>query len=121
MGAYSTSQFLGVFFGGLTGGALSEYYGISGVASFNVLLLMVWALLAITMKRPKFFTSYLLNVGEVTEEKAQEIIKGLSALVGVVDVTVIAEEGVAYLKIDKQHVNMDELHRFAVEKDPVFI
>lgn len=121
MGAYSTSQFLGVFFGGLTGGALSEYYGISGVASFNVLLLMVWALLAITMKRPKFFTSYLLNVGEVTEEKAQEIIKGLSALVGVVDVTVIAEEGVAYLKIDKQHVNMDELHRFAVEKNPVFI
>ncbi len=117
MGAYSTSQFLGVFLGGLTGGTLSEFYGISGVASFNVMLLMVWAGLAITMKKPFFFTSYLLNVGEVTEEKAKEILKDLSHVTGVVDVTVIAEDGIAYLKIDKQHVNMDELHRFAVAED----
>ena len=117
MGAYSTSQFLGVFLGGLTGGAISESFGIGGVASFNVMLLIVWAALAITMKRPHFYTSYLLNVGEITETEAQEIIKGLSRLAGVMDVTVIAEDGVAYLKIDKQHVNMDELHQFAVEED----
>ena len=117
MGAYSTSQFLGVFLGGLTGGTLSEFYGISGVASFNVMLLMVWAALAITMKKPFFFTSYLLNVGKVTEEKAQEILKDLSLVNGVIDVTVIAEDGIAYLKIDKQYVDMDELHRFSVEED----
>jgi predicted MFS family arabinose efflux permease len=117
MGAYSTAQFLGVFLGGLVGGMLSEFYGISGVAIFNVMLLTIWASLAITMKKPHFFTSYLLNVGEVTEKEAQEIIKGLSVVTGVVDVTVIAEDGVAYLKIDKQHVDMDELHRFAVAED----
>ena len=117
MGAYSTSQFLGVFFGGLTGGTLSEFYGISGVATFNITLLVVWAGLAITMKKPLFHTSYLINVGEVTEQEAQEVIKGLLQVVGVVDATVIAEEGVAYLKIDKQQVNMDELHQFAVIKD----
>ncbi len=117
MGAYSTAQFLGVFLGGLTGGTLSEFYGISGVASFNVMLLMVWAGLAITMKKPFFFTSYLLNVGKITEEEAEEILKELSAVSGVVDVTVIAEDGIAYLKIDKDHVNMDELHRFAAEEE----
>ena len=117
MGAYSTSQFLGVFFGGLTGGTLSEFYGISGVATFNIALLVVWAGLAITMKKPLFHTSYLLNVGEVTETEAQNIIKDLSQVVGVVDVTVIAEDGIAYLKIDKQIINMDELHRFAVAED----
>ena len=117
MGAYSTSQFLGVFLGGLTGGTLSEFYGISGVASFNVMLLMVWAGLAITMKKPFFFTSYLLNVGEVTEEKADEILKELSGVSGVVDVTVIAEDGIAYLKIDKQKINMDQLHKFAVAEN----
>ena len=117
MGAYSTSQFLGVFLGGLTGGTLSEFYGISGVASFNVMLLLVWAALAITMKKPLFFTSYLLNVGKISEEKAQEILRDLSRISGVVDVTVIAEDGIAYLKIDKQHVNMDELHRFTVEDE----
>ena len=114
MGAYSTSQFLGVFLGGLTGGSISEFYGISGVATLNIVLLIVWAGLAISMKKPHFFTSYLLNVGVVTENDAQDIIKGLSQVAGVVDVTVIAEEGVAYLKIDKQKVNMDELHQFAV-------
>ena len=117
MGAYSTSQFLGVFLGGLTGGIISEFYGISGVASFNVMLLIVWAGLAITMKKPLFFTSYLLNVGEVTEKKAQDLIKVLSRIVGVVDVTVIAEDGVAYLKLDKQRVNMDELHQFSATED----
>ena len=66
------------------------------------------------MKKPFFHTSYLLNVGEITEEKAKEIIKGLSQVVGVVDATVIAEDGVAYLKIDKQLIDMDELHQFAV-------
>lgn len=113
MGAYSTSQFLGVFLGGLTGGTLSEFYGMGGVAVFNIALLAVWLGLAITMKKPLFHTSYLLNVGEVTEKEAEEIIKGLSVVAGVVDVTVIAEEGVAYLKIDKQKTNMDELHKFA--------
>lgn len=117
MGAYSTSQFLGVFLGGLTGGTLSEFYGLSGVATFNVALLVVWAGLAITMKKPSFFTSYLLKVGEVTEEEAQDIITGLSNVTGVVDVTVIAEDGVAYLKLDKQRVDMDELHRFSVRED----
>ena len=121
MGAYSTSQFLGVFLGGLTGGLLSESFGIAGVASFNIMLLLVWAGMAITMKRPLFYTSYLLNVGEVTEQEAQDIIKDLSQVAGVKDVTVIAEDGVAYLKIDKEHVNMDELHQFATAEDPELI
>ena len=114
MGAYSTSQFLGVFLGGLTGGTLSEFYGLTGVATFNVGLLVVWAGLAITMKKPLFHTSYLLNVGKVAETEAEQIIKDLSQVTGVVDVTVIVEDGIAYLKIDKQQVNMDELHKFAV-------
>jgi len=117
MGAYSPSQFLGVFLGGLTGGTLSEFYGVSGVAIFNIVLLSIWAGLAITMEKPLFHTSHLLNVGKVTEKEAQEIIKGLSRVAGVVDVTVIAEDGIAYLKIDKQLVNMDELNQFAVTAD----
>jgi len=117
MGAYSTSQFLGVFLGGLTGGTLSEFYGLNGVATFNIGLLVVWAGLAISMKKPLFHTSYLLNVGEITEKESQEIIKALSQVRGVVDVTVIAEDGIAYLKIDKQQINMDELHQFTIKED----
>lgn len=117
MGAYSTSQFLGVFLGGLTGGTLSEFYGVSGVVAFNIVLLIMWFSLAVTMEKPQFFTSYLLNVGPVNEKEAEKIIKGLSLVAGVIDVTVIAGDGVAYLKIDKQQVNMDEVHRFAVAEN----
>jgi MFS family permease len=119
MGAYSTAQFLGVFLGGLAGGMLSESFGVAGVASFNVMVLMLWAGLAITMKRPQFYTSYLMNVGEVNEQEAKEIVKGLSVLPGVKDVTVIAEDGVAYLKLDKKQVNMDDIHYFAAKDEDI--
>ena len=121
MGAYSTAQFFGVFLGGLTGGALSEHYGIGGVASFNVLLLVLWAAMAITMKRPQFYTSYLMKVGEVSKQQAEDIIRGLSILPGVMDVTVIAEDGVAYLKLDKAQVNMDDVHQFAAQDEEELI
>jgi len=117
MGAYSTSQFLGVFLGGLVGGSLSEFYGITGIAAFNIGLLVLWLGLAVSMKKPNFFTSYLLNVGKVSEQEALDVIKGLSQVVGVVDVTVIAEDGIAYLKIDKKLVDMDALHKFSVAEN----
>ena len=117
MGAYSTSQFLGVFLGGLTGGSLSEFYGLGGVALFNVVLLLVWAGLAITMARPKFLTSFLLNVGAVSAEEAEKLIHALNAINGVADVTVVAEDGIAYLKIDKDRIDMDELLKYAVPED----
>jgi len=117
MGAYSTSQFLGVFLGGLVGGSLSEFYGITGIATFNIGLLVLWLGLAISMKKPNFFTSYLLNVGKVSEQKAVDVINSLSQVAGVVDVTVIAEDGIAYLKIDKKIIDMDALHKFSVAED----
>jgi len=117
MGAYSTSQFLGVFLGGLVGGSLSEFYGITGITAFNIGLLVLWFGLAVSMKKPNFFTSYLLNVGEVSEQEALDVIKGLSHVAGVVDVTVIAEDGIAYLKIDKKIIDMDALHKFSVAEE----
>ena len=117
MGAYSTSQFLGVFLGGLVGGSLSEFYGITGIAAFNIGLLVLWLGLAVSMKKPNFFTSYLLNVGKVSEQEALDVIKSLSQVAGVVDVTVIAEDGIAYLKIDKKIIDMDALHKFSVAEN----
>lgn len=114
MGAYSTSQFLGVFLGGLSGGWLSQHFGLSGVAAFNVLLALCWAALALSMRKPQYHSSYLLNIGQVTEQKAQELVEALSAVNGVVEATVVAEDGIAYLKVDKNRLDMDTLHSYAV-------
>lgn len=114
MGAYTTSQFMGIFLGGVIGGSLNAAYGLSGVIAFNVSLALLWAALAITMNKPQFNSSYLLKVGEVSETEAQLLVKRLLAVAGVVEALVIAEDGIAYLKIDKQRINMDDLHQFAV-------
>ena len=114
MGAYTTSQFLGVFLGGMIGGALNSAYGLSGVIAFNVTLALIWATLAITMQKPQFSSSYLLKVGNVSETEAQLLVDKLLGVAGVAEASVIAEDGVAYLKIDKQRINMEELHQYAV-------
>ncbi len=52
MGIYSTSQFLGVFFGGSLGGVLFNAYGQSGVLLFCAAMGFVWLVVASSMKKP---------------------------------------------------------------------
>lgn len=113
MGAYSTSQFLGVFLGGLGGGWLSQHFGLAGVAVFNVTLVIAWASLVMTMRPPHYHSSYLLNVGDLDEPAARHLVKELAAIQGVVEATVIARDGMAYLKVDKAILDTDSLQKFA--------
>ena len=66
------------------------------------------------MQKPQFSSSYLLKVGNVSETEAQLLVDKLLGVAGVAEASVIAEDGVAYLKIDKQRINMEELHQYAV-------
>jgi len=66
MGVYTTSQFLGVFVGGLSGGWISQHLGSEAVFVFNGLVTLVWLVLAASMKTPRFFSSQLVNVGEIS-------------------------------------------------------
>ncbi len=45
LGVFATSQFLGAFFGGVTGGILLGRFGISGVFWGCAVMAFVWALL----------------------------------------------------------------------------
>nr|VFJ50922.1 MAG: Predicted arabinose efflux permease, MFS family [Candidatus Kentron sp. FW]VFJ51012.1 MAG: Predicted arabinose efflux permease, MFS family [Candidatus Kentron sp. FW] len=52
LGIFSTSQFLGAFVGGLTGGWLLDGYGAQTVFVFCAAMAGLWFLFAITMKSP---------------------------------------------------------------------
>lgn len=52
MGVYSSSQFLGIFVGGTVGGWVYGRYDIEGVFGFSAILLFLWFLVALTMKKP---------------------------------------------------------------------
>lgn len=47
MGIFSTSQFLGIFFGGITGGWISQHFGLSYIFIFCTLLIVFWIIIRI--------------------------------------------------------------------------
>lgn len=114
MGAYSSSQFLGVFIGGAMGGWLSQNAGLDSVLWFNILLLGIWFILVISMREPQYSSSMLLNVGKLDNSQAAELANTLSQIEGVLDATVIAEDGIAYIKVDKQLLNEGDLEKYSV-------
>jgi MFS family permease len=114
MGAYSTAQFLGVFFGGLAGGWVAGEWGSHSVFLLNAGLALVWLLLVWKMPQPQYLSSYMLNVGIMAEAKASSLADSLSRVEGVEEALVIAAEGVAYLKVDMDHLDMERLNAYSV-------
>ncbi len=114
MGVYASSQFLGIFVGGLVGGWLMQHHGLQSVFLFNAALAGLWLLLIVTMREPRYLSSQLLNVGELDDAGADQLAVKLSRVAGVAEATVIAVDGVAYLKVDKQQLDRDALLTYSV-------
>jgi predicted MFS family arabinose efflux permease len=53
-GIYSSSQFLGIFAGGVLGGWLYQIAGSDAVFSLGAALALVWLLIAATMRHPRY-------------------------------------------------------------------
>jgi len=106
MGMYSSSQFFGAFGGGVIGGYAHQTWGIHGVYITVLVALTCWLLLALTMQKPKYLSTYLLNVQDVSIEQ-------LLAVEGVVEATLIDDENdfgqVAYLKVKKRILDEEKL------------
>ena len=106
MGMYSSSQFFGAFAGGTIGGYAHQNWGAQGVYITVLLVLMLWLLLALTMKKPGYLSTYLLNIQNVSIEQ-------LLAVEGVIEATLIDNENkpgaVAYLKVKKRILDEEKL------------
>lgn len=103
MGVYNTSQSLGLFLGGALGGYLSQRFGYSGVFVFGSVLSAIWLMLAVSMKAPPAVKSRMYHIGALNAENARVLSQKLVLLNGVVEAVVLAEESVAFLKVDMQH------------------
>ena len=117
MGAYTTSQFLGVFAGGLCGGWISQHLGSEAVFVFNGLITLLWLGLAAGMKTPRYLGSQLLYVGVLDEAAAGALTRELAAVPGVEEAMIIAEDGVAYLKVEKEKLDTEALFAFSRDQE----
>jgi predicted MFS family arabinose efflux permease len=113
MGVYSTSQFLGAFLGGAGGGLVYGALGLEGVFLFCAVVAGVWFLVALSMRNPRYLSSYVLKVGVVSEEEARHLTALLTRVRGVAEATVDAAEGVAYLKVDHKALDEPALREFS--------
>jgi len=114
MGFYSSSQFLGAFLGGASAGWLQGIYGLASVFLLCVAVALLWALVAWSMKNPRYLTSYLLSVGSLDEQQARQLALRLTQVSGVAEAVVIAEDKVAYLKVDPHALDEEQLFQYQV-------
>jgi MFS family permease len=102
MGVYSSSQFFGAFCGGIAGGLIWGAYGLSEVFLFCAIILLLWFVVALSMKPPRHTSSLLKHLDAQTAAQVKEITDKLLAVKGVLDVVISVDDSTAYLKVDNE-------------------
>ena len=97
MGIYSTSQFLGAFLGGVTGGLVAHHFGYAQVFLMVAVLIVVWIVAAVTMKKPRHLKSLVV---QLLPNELIVVNDYVGPVPGICDVVVIPEQQLAYFKID---------------------
>jgi MFS family permease len=106
-GIYSSSQFLGIFIGGVAGGWVHQTAGDGSVFACSAALALLWLLVAATMKQPSYLTTRLIRIRDGGALDAEKLAAMLRQVPGVAEAVVIAEEELAYLKVDARTFDSD--------------
>lgn len=100
MGVNASSQFLGAFVGGLLGGQLLLLNNTALGWSILTVIAILWLLLSFGLKQPRYLSSMVFRLPE--NQKDQEWSQTLLAIRGIEEVVIMAEQNVAYVKVEKQ-------------------
>jgi MFS family permease len=101
-GLYSSLQFLGIFIGGIVGGLANQHGGSGGVFILTTAIALAWLLAAATMARPSYLTTRLLPIVGGRKADPEILAARLRQVPGVAEAVIIAEENLAYLKVDSR-------------------
>ncbi len=115
MGVFSGSQFLGAFTGGVSAGFLLQNFDQNAVFLFAFIMFLIWFLVAFSMQAPKDFMSYTAHLGELKASQREQVANALLAFPGVTEATVIAEEGIAYLRVNKGTFEEDKVKQYCAQ------
>ncbi len=117
IGIYSSTQFLGAFAGAAIGGYLIEHFGNVALSVFCSGLLLIWLILACTMKAPAAVRSKAYHVREMDIQQSRDLSQQLAALSGVHEALVLADEKVAYLKVDMKGFDEEGVNKLLEDKE----
>ena len=114
MGLYSSFQFLGAFAGGTIAGLVMGNGEISTVFAMCTVVCGFWFCLSLTMKRPKE-TDDLVFHYKGDDASFTEVVDAIGKLIGVEEITILVDDKIAYLKVDSQHFDKNQLKTFNPE------
>ncbi len=109
MGIYSSSQFLGIFFGGTLGGIIFQLFGNQGIFLFCASLGALWVFTAYHMKKPRHLSSKIVKLHKYNTAAISSLQVKLLSIPGVAEAVIASEEHVVYLKVDKREFVEDAL------------
>lgn len=115
MGVYSSSQFLGIFVGGVVGGLVQKYWGIEGVFLFAACLALVWWLLSLGLHNPGQVSTRTLPLGALAKLEPKRAIEALYRVPGVKDVALALEDNSAIVKVDSRQLDEQQLTQLCSE------
>lgn len=109
MGAYSSSQFLGLFFGGLVGGWFNGQFGVTAVFLVCAILAASWFAVSFFMKEPRYLASLLISIEAMSKNDADIFVNELAKVTGIAEVVLHHEEAVVYLKVENAQLDKERL------------
>lgn len=109
MGVYSSGQFFGAFFGGLIGGGLSTVLSPEGVLLVCAVLMTLWVAFAAGLRLRTRRRDLVLPLPAAMEDPLG-LAERLLAQDGVLQATVVPEDGVVYVTVDSARCNEARLH-----------
>ena len=110
LGVYSTLQYLGAFAGGTIGGWLLGAGGEHVALAVCAGLCIAWMLIAMGLREPRRLSVEQLSIGSVERESVDALTARLLAVPGVVEADVVAEERIAWLRVDRGRLDRSSLH-----------
>ncbi|MDE2306323.1 MAG: MFS transporter, partial [Gammaproteobacteria bacterium] len=99
-GVYSSSQFIGIFFGGVVGGWVHQRFGTPAVFLLSVGVAALWLLVAATMRPPRYLATRTLQVSDLHSRDPEALTARLLAVAGVAEAVLAPEEDAVYLRVD---------------------
>lgn len=100
MGVFSSCQFFGAFVGGALGGWVAQRFGPQYVFYLVTALALIW-LLALSGMQP-LAKGQTLSVAIPQAAGSDDWVERVSSLPGVIDITLLEQEGVAWLRVSEE-------------------
>lgn len=114
MGVYSTAQFAGGFAGGGLGGFIVSAWDISFLMYVNAAICIVWFLYSLGLSKPGNYRTVTCRLSGHDQLSASQVADALLSVAGVLDVALIQDERLAYLKVDNDRYDEEQLTALGV-------